>query len=70
MRAILTLDPNHNMKLWMEVSVLAPSMDELGTVGVGVGVGGGGGGGVGVLRGGAGGSCWGSMGGIRVFVGT
>lgn len=61
MRAILTLDPNHNMKLWMEVSVLAPSMDELGTVGVGGG---------GVLRGGAGGSCWGSMGGIRVFVGT
>lgn len=60
MRAILTLDPNHNMKLWMEVSVLAPSMDELGTVGVGGGV----------LRGGAGGSCWGSMGGIRVFVGT
>ena len=37
MRAILTLDPNHNMKLWMEVSVLAPSMDELGTVWVGGG---------------------------------
>ena len=43
MRAILTLDPNHNMKLWMEVSVLAPSMDELGTVVVCVCVCGGGG---------------------------